>query len=321
MMKTDILYDNFLQTLKEKIPQKAVLANTLAQILSIEKEAVYRRLRREVPFTFSEVAIISHYLGISIDFIVGSVSHRSRPFHLKIIDFINTEEVDFEMSNHFLQLIESSKNTENTEHASALNMIPSSLYLNYDHILRFYIFKWKYQYENASKIIRCKDIHPSRQLLETVKQTPAIARHASNTVYIWDNWIFQSIVNDIIYFHTIKLITKEEKEDLKKDLLNLLDEIEQLAITGEFAFGKKVQFYITNIHFETSYAYIDTSHYKLTIIKAFTMNEITSTDVVAFELVKKWIQSMKRTSTLISESGEMQRIMFFQKQREIINQL
>ncbi|MCC8096197.1 MAG: hypothetical protein LIP05_13080, partial [Tannerellaceae bacterium] len=73
MMKTDILYDNFLQTLKEKIPQKAVLANTLAQILSIEKEAVYRRLRREVLFTFSEVAIISHYLGISIDFIVGSV--------------------------------------------------------------------------------------------------------------------------------------------------------------------------------------------------------------------------------------------------------
>ncbi|MCD7976980.1 MAG: hypothetical protein LUG51_07420 [Tannerellaceae bacterium] len=321
ILKTDTLYDNFLNTIKEKIPQKSVLASTLSQILNIEKEAVYRRLRREVPFTFAEVAIIAHYLGISIDFIVGSVSHRSRPFNLKIIDFIDSEEVDFEMSEHFLNIIDSTKEVENTEHASALNMIPASLYLNYDHILRFYIFKWKYQYENGNSLVRFRDIHPSEQLITTMKQTPSIARHATNTFYIWDDRIFEAIVSDIIYFHTIRLITDEEKAQLKKDLLLLLEEIEHLAVTGEFAPGKKVQFYITNVHFETSYAYIDGIRHKMSIIKAFTMNEVISTDLVAFELVKKWMQSMKRTSTLISESGEMQRTLFFNKQREIIDQL
>ena len=37
--------------------------------------------------------------------------------------------------------------------------------------------------------------------------------------------------------------------------------------------------------------------------------------------LKEWVQSLKKFSTQISESGEMQRIRFFNEQREIINTL
>ena len=44
-MKKELLYDNLLNAIKEKFPQKTNLVNALVDLLCIEKEAVYRRLR------------------------------------------------------------------------------------------------------------------------------------------------------------------------------------------------------------------------------------------------------------------------------------
>ena len=44
-MKDVSLYESFLAELRKKIPQGAKLTNTLVDMLYIEREAVYRRLR------------------------------------------------------------------------------------------------------------------------------------------------------------------------------------------------------------------------------------------------------------------------------------
>ena len=47
-MKDVSLYESFLTELRKKIPQGAKLTNTLVDMLYIEREAVYRRLRIHV---------------------------------------------------------------------------------------------------------------------------------------------------------------------------------------------------------------------------------------------------------------------------------
>lgn len=49
--------------MKERIPKGQNLANSLADILYMGKEAVYRRLRGEVAFTIDEVALLSKNWG------------------------------------------------------------------------------------------------------------------------------------------------------------------------------------------------------------------------------------------------------------------
>ena len=49
---------NLIEAAKEKFPAKGQLANILMDTLYMGKEAIYRRLRGEVPFTFQEAAII-----------------------------------------------------------------------------------------------------------------------------------------------------------------------------------------------------------------------------------------------------------------------
>lgn len=66
-MITNELNTGLVNAVKEKLPSKENLANTLMDILYIGKEAIYRRLRGEVPFTLAEAAVISRKLGISLD--------------------------------------------------------------------------------------------------------------------------------------------------------------------------------------------------------------------------------------------------------------
>ena len=66
-MKQEVLHDNLLKAIREKIPHEENLANVLGNLLCIGKEAIYRRLRGDVPFTLLETAQISKEMNISID--------------------------------------------------------------------------------------------------------------------------------------------------------------------------------------------------------------------------------------------------------------
>ena len=96
-MKDVSLYESFLAELRKKIPQGAKLTNTLVDMLYIEREAVYRRLRGEVPFTFMEVMTIAKELGISLDNLTETDTCKSRPFQLKLVEYANPLDADFRM--------------------------------------------------------------------------------------------------------------------------------------------------------------------------------------------------------------------------------
>lgn len=85
--------------------------------------------------------------------------------------------------------------------------------------------------------------------------------------------------------------------------------------------GNSVRIYVSHINFEATYSYLETSSLQLSMIRVYSINSITTQDTEMFNSLKDWIQSLKKFSTMISESGEMQRIQFFNRQREIINTL
>ena len=62
------LNTSLIEAVKEKLPLKENLANLLIDTLYIGKEAIYRRLRGEVPFTLEEAALISRKLDNDLCF-------------------------------------------------------------------------------------------------------------------------------------------------------------------------------------------------------------------------------------------------------------
>jgi hypothetical protein len=317
-MITNELNTGLVNAVKEKLPSKDNLANALMDILYIGKEAIYRRLRGEVPFTLTEAAVISRKLGISLDKMIGVSFRDNAVFDMNIVSSDKPFEAYYSILEKQVDLFRSVKEDETSEIGTSSNIIPQTLSLKYNMLSKFRLFKWMYQNEN----IKCKhfeEMEIPQKMVEKQKEYSDLVSHIHSVDYIWDNMIFSHLVNDIQYFCSIHLITDEDKDRLKKELFLLIDEMEELSARGKSKAGNDVKIYISNINFEATYSYLDTSSTQLSLIRIYSINSITTQDQEMFRGLKEWIQSLKKFSTLISESGEMQRIQFFKQQREIVS--
>ena len=108
---------------------------------------------------------------------------------------------------------------------------------------------------------------------------------------------------------------------LRDELFAMLDEMETVAVKGEFENGNKIFLYLSDIDLESSYSYVTTSRHQAVNIGMFSLNGLRTPDPLMYEYVKKWIKTQSRFSTLISGSGELRRIHYFKRQREIVAQL
>jgi hypothetical protein len=129
-------------------------------------------------------------------------------------------------------------------------------------------------------------------------------------------------VQDIQYFCSIYLITENEKELIKKDLLALLDYLLEVANWGYYPETQnKVNIYISQLKVDTGYSYTFTPDINICYIHVFEKFEIHSFNA---EIVSNFITCMqlkKRTSIQISEVDAKYRIEFFAKQRQLIENL
>ncbi|MDR1161646.1 MAG: hypothetical protein LBK45_04830 [Tannerellaceae bacterium] len=320
-MKTETLNENLIEAIKEKIPKGVNLASVLMDTLYIGKEAVYRRLRGEVPFTFTEASIISNSLGVSLDRVSGANSPKNALFALNIIDHKHPMKTYYAQIENYIRIYNAVKNNPTLEWYAASNIIPQVFYLDYDHLARFLLYKWMYQHEKINNIKYFSELKFSEGLREMQKEYVKVSKEVASANFIWDNMMFCSLVNDIRYFVDINLITRDEVEALKGEILRLIDELEQLAASGYHKPGKSIRIYVSNINFEASYGYLETDDFKLSMFRLYSINEITTADGEVFEHQKEWIHSLRKYATLISISGEMQRIQFFEKQRQYVYSL
>ena len=319
-MKNSIVTE-LINEMRERIAPKETLANFLTNTLCMGKEAVYRRLRGEVAFTFDEVALISHKLGISIDQIVGNHLSNRATFDLNLQNSPDPIDSYYEILERYLRIFNYVKNDDSTNIYTAANVIPFTLYSSYEHLSKFRLCRWVYQngkiktpHSLAEMQVPEKVVTVHKKLNETVKQ-------CKKTCFIWDSNIFSSFIKEIRYFAGLNLISADDVKELKNELLSLLHEFEQMSVKGEFSNGNKVAIYLSNINFEATYTYIENGDFQISLFRVYSINSMGSQNSQICTLQKNWIQSLKRHSTLISESGEVQRITFMEEQKNIIEQL
>lgn len=317
-MNTNTIHDRLLDKIRQKLPSNN-LVNNLTDILCIRREAVYRRLRKEVSFTLEEVASIASALKISIDDIIGMDMPNNHPFQLKLIGYATPSTSNNSHKCGFLEFIENVSQMPNTEKGGYGNAFDSSFIFQYENITRFILFKWYYQRSGKKNTKAYEDIILSEEQKNVHAQYVQLSKEIKRTYYVWDYMIFQYLINNICYFRDLQLIPQQNLSVLKQELFLFVDYLEKIAINGCFENGNSVRFYISNMNFQSTYNYIESDDIHFTYIKTLTTNALVSSNHNTTDNIKKWIISQKQLGILISESAEMQRISFFKRQREIID--
>ena len=320
-MKQDFLFKNLIETLQDRIPQRGQLAEVLTEVLGIEKEAVYRRLRGSVPFSFQEIHTIALHFGLSLDSIAENVSPNSRQLQVITVELSEPQEKYFKRIEDFTTSIDSLKDDPDSESGAIGSIIPSSICVNYEYIYKFYILQWVHQFGNLQTMQTYAEISVPERLQQLNRDFIESLRNTPKSVYIFDRSFIKYFINDVRFFYDIRQLSKEDVLLLKEELHLLIDDLERYANKGCFETGNKVEIYLANVHIDGNYNYIDASSFKLTMIRSFAFTDSYSYDEAVFRNMKIWLDFLKRTSTLISEGNMAERIRFFEEQRGLVDSM
>jgi hypothetical protein len=320
-MASNTWYNDFVDTLSKKFPKKTQLTQVLMDLLSLEREAIYRRLRKDVLFSAHEIIKIAIAWNISLDEIT-CINIEQFAFQMRMMNYLDPSEEEINFLKIIIQSIELMKNNSAVEFMDICNKFPRQLIAGFPYINQFYLFKWMYQYSSEKEVLPFSQIQISDEKLQLTKDYYKAIKWVPNNNFIWDPMIFEYLIDDIKYFHSIYLITDEEKELLKKDLFNFLDYLLEVANKGYYPeTGSKVNIFISQINIDTNYSYTLSPETNVCFVHVFEKLEIFSFNSSMIENFKAWMQLKKRTSVQISEVDQKSRIEFFAKQRQLIETL
>jgi len=319
-MTNEAWYNHFMDTLSEKYPKKSELVQELMNLLHIEREATYRRLRRDVVFSMHEIVKIAAAWNISLDEIIG-VKTQKVLFRMHPLNYLEPSKEDLVFLRQRVKLIEQLKDVPLSEYVLACNTLSRSLAAGYKVLYKFLIFTWAYEYyTDFNKSFA--EIEIPEVISKEVNNYYKAIKYVTNTSFILDNKLFNNLIKKIEFFHSIFLITKEEKKLIKKDLHELVDYLFEVATAGCFPETKnKVQIYISMFKINTNYSYFNYGHKESCRVHAFNMYDIITTNSEMLKNFKVWMQKKKRTAIQISEVDEKTRIEFFTKLRQLVDTL
>jgi len=320
-MNDNAWYELFLDLLEKKFPNKTQLTNALISLLDTERESIYRRLRREVPFSAHEIVKMATAWGISLDEI-SQINSEQFSFQMKQMNYLDPSEKETTFLRYVINSLYALQNFPDTEFMDICNKLPRQILAGYWYLNQFYLFKSRYQYgDDKDTIPYSKAVISVEKKLLTEEYNRAI-KFVPQSSFIFDNFIFDFLVNDIRFFHSILLITDEEKELIKKDLYSVLDYLLVVANHGCYPeTQQKVNLYISDLNIDTNFSYTFSPEAKICFVHAFEKLEIYTFNSEMVANFKSWMQMKKRTSIQISEVDERSRVDFFHRQRQIVDSL
>lgn len=322
-MKSVDLHEEFLNAINDKIPRKADLVNFIADTLIIEKDSAYRRLSGKVTFSAREIGIITDKLGISLDKLV----HRNEgqmwlPFILEHPLKVRSLETLLDVAE---QCIEKMSNIvqEPAEGGNIHSTMPIEFYLYSPVLTKFFFFRWGHFFVGSKEYDNYSDWVLPQRVVELGEQLIASYKF-EKTFYIWDDAIIWLHCKEIANMHRMGVITTEEKNELKlalKDLLNKLEQVVSGVNIPEIPSDiDKISFYVSSMHlgFSSNYFVSGNCNHFISMQTIFSFCLIDN-NPETFRQLKDWTDSFKGISTLLSQSGRIERKIFFDNQRNIID--
>jgi hypothetical protein len=307
-----------INTVLKNIPKNIKPVAYLMDLLDLSRESVYRRMRKEISFSIEELTRLSLALNFSIDEITERSKNECVFFDLQSNMPINSSDAFlkmFQIYDNYLQILLKAKKSKTQV---ALNQLLPLLLVFCDNLFKFSYCKWINEItENPAKPYFFDLVIPPELLCLQKKVATGLMNIGNNTV-ILSPYIFLDAIKEIQYYYQRKLLKKEELQLLKEDILSFIDLIEKVVQNGGFNPKAKIDIYLSSLHLASNTVCLTHDDFTETHLWMYVTNPIIIRNIEVCEMQKKWFQSSKKHSTLISQSNEILQAKFFDKQREYV---
>ncbi|MDH6305420.1 hypothetical protein M2459_001873 [Parabacteroides sp. PF5-5] len=322
-MKNNAIDMLLIERILEYIPYNIKPVDYLMDILSLNRNSVYRRLRYEKSFSFHEIMKLSSAMGFSLDDIASAVNSDFRSgLHNNQANKITAESSTVSLFAHFKALLSNFIPTNDSLFIITSNRLQFLFIKEEVPLFRFLYYQLMYQLREIPVN------HPFSQT--TIPETVRASSREFNTLfmskngkeYIIDPNICLNIVRDIQYFYQRKLITEKELLHLKESLHATIKYTQTYMQAGfnDSPF-KKSKFYLSGMEVTSNTIYSVYEGKEESNVWLYSANPIHITNKEICNIHKQWIDSLMRNSTLISGASENILLDFISKQLEFVDNM
>jgi len=317
-MVMDLMNTELINILKKRTSARENTVDLLMDIIPIGKEAAYRRLRGEIPFSLEEAVTICKRLNISLDVLAGTKQDDMYAFHSNAVFSDKPLEEYNKMMSQVIQAVEYIKGYPETVSYRANRTLPQEFLLKYESLSRIYLRILFYQLHLQLTPKSLLDIEIPPSVYAEQKKLFSVMQDV-DSIIILDKHVFQDYIEIVRYFQGLGMVREEDISQIKREMFSLLNDMERCAATGMTLHKKKLDMYISHISFDCTYTYVEGPEFQSCSVGVYCIDHVSCDNSKICAKHKSWIKSLIRFSTLISVSGELQRNNYFSKQRELIN--
>jgi hypothetical protein len=308
--------DIIIENIRKKLPENVRIADYLADVLIIGKEPAYRRIRNQVPFTFNEVVEIAKDLQLSVDnMIQQSDEGNIVQFKLDVSESDNLSELVIRGLERDIATIDRLLKAENIEVMLGLNRMMWK-FLPFPKMLWFEYCRQLYSSNQIPFDKRFSDVELPKEIEKLHRMLASFGQKLANITYIIDEQVIEKVILEIGYYARLNLISPDELLELQQELFGFLDYMMVQNIEGQTSHGASRTYYLSRQSIDTNCVYCsyDGEEYvKLYIY--FESPIIIRNNPQMSQIQKRWFESRKKYSVLVTRSNELLLSEFYNRVR------
>lgn len=311
-----------LQQCKERSKNKN-FATELSELLGVNLDAAYRRLRGDTPLTFHEIQKLCLTYNISFDSVINYQGSLV-PFKFnamfqskfKILTYLNNIEAELKAL------------AQNPDHSSILMTamdLPYFRQFGFQSLSRFKLFFWQRSVLNLPEFAQIKyDANDSISEYEDITKRIYTHYHGVNSVEIWAPETLDSTIKQIQYYLDSGLFTNLSSAlAICNDIDALLQKLELEAQIGRKkiqtengSISSKFEMYQSDIFLSNNCIQAFAGERIYTYVSFNSFNSLMSFSPPFSDECGLWINQIKSKSILLSEVSEKLRYQFFKSLRD-----
>lgn len=328
-MESNQLQLEFFTHLKSMLPQHISLADELCDLLDISADSAYRRLRGEKSLTFAELKVICEKYHVSLDQVLNlqndTVAFRAPDLvanNNSFADYLTNIMVGVKFFHQFTQ--------------------KKMMYLCKDASLwYFYVFPELAAFKTYFFRRSLRNESAIAQKKFSIKELPfedcfAIGQEMLRlfneipSEELWNNESWNSTINQVAYYREAGLFkTNDDCEQIIDSILKTIDHLENQAAVGQkfmpgdsdLQYRAPIQFYVNDLIIGNNTIYGEVDGNKISWVTYSVLNILITKDKRFNEHLFANYNTLKSRSTLVSGTGERERVKFFNSLREKVNTL
>lgn len=300
------------------MPPHASLVDSVANILNVSSDSAYRRIRGETPLVLDEARVLCQHFKLSLDQLLN-VKDGSTLFQS-----VRLSSTKYNYEQYLKDLIMQVKHVGSFIHKEIIYRtkdMPVFHNFYFKPLIAFRYFFWmKSTIQHPDFANRDFELNCVSTEIEKLSRELTIEYNKVPSTEIWNTEGVNAAISQIEFYKDLGYFSSSNDiktiyESLEQTFLHLKDEVEygRKFMPGESPEAKKnnFKFFYNRVMLGETTIIVVTDRIKQIFLNYDALNYVTTRDETFCNPYYEDIQNLMKKSTLISETGEKQRNIFF----------